>query len=46
MDEAVRHGGIFWTMLAIVVFPVIFAIPLALVTAELATSFPENGESV
>ena len=46
MDEAIRHGGIFWTLLGIVVFPIIFAVPLALVTAELATSFPENGGQV
>jgi len=46
MDEAIRHGGIFWSLVGMVTFPLIFAVPLALVTAELATSFPENGGQV
>lgn len=46
MDEAVRHGGVFWALLGIVVFPFVFSIPLALITAELSTTYPMNGGQV
>jgi len=46
IEEAVLHGGIFWSLIGIIVVPVIYSLPLALFTAELATTYPSNGGQV
>ncbi|KAL5561353.1 hypothetical protein UlMin_031100 [Ulmus minor] len=44
IEDSVRAGGgPLLALLGFLVFPFIWSIPEALVTAELATSFPENG---
>lgn len=44
VEDSVRAGsGPLLSLLGFLVFPFIWSIPEALVTAELATSFPENG---
>ncbi|KAF4364387.1 hypothetical protein F8388_006964 [Cannabis sativa] len=44
VEDSVRAGGgPLLSLLGFVIFPFIWSIPEALVTAELATSFPENG---
>lgn len=44
IEDSVRGGGgPFLSLLGFLIFPLIWSIPEALVTAELATSFPENG---
>ncbi|GLT56073.1 hypothetical protein SLA2020_291460 [Shorea laevis] len=44
VEDSVRAGGgPLLSLLGFLVFPLIWSIPEALVTAELATSFPENG---
>lgn len=42
-DSVKAGGGPLLSLLGFLVFPLIWSIPEALVTAELATSFPENG---
>ncbi|PSS02650.1 Polyamine transporter like [Actinidia chinensis var. chinensis] len=44
VEDSVRAGGgPLLSLLGFLIFPLIWSIPEALVTAELATSFPENG---
>lgn len=44
VEDSVRAGGgPLLSLLGFLVFPLIWSIPEALVTAELATSFPDNG---
>ncbi|KAH0997922.1 hypothetical protein GBA52_021786 [Prunus armeniaca] len=42
-ESIVGSGGPFFAILGFLLFPVIWSIPEALVTAELATAFPGNG---
>lgn len=41
-QDAVRAAGPLLTIIGFVVFPLLWSIPEALITAELATAFPEN----
>ncbi|MEW5303965.1 MAG: hypothetical protein WDW36_006608 [Sanguina aurantia] len=41
-EDAVRAAGPLLTIIGFVVFPLLWSIPEALITAELATAFPEN----
>ncbi|OVA17088.1 Amino acid/polyamine transporter I [Macleaya cordata] len=44
VEDSVRTGGgPLLALLGFLIFPLIWSIPEALITAELATSFPENG---
>ncbi|KAI4295749.1 hypothetical protein L6164_035760 [Bauhinia variegata] len=44
VEDSVRAGGgPLMSLLGFLIFPLIWSIPEALITAELATSFPENG---
>lgn len=42
-DSVKAGGGPLLSLLGFLIFPLIWSIPEALITAELATSFPENG---
>uniref|UniRef100_A0A3N7F9D4 Uncharacterized protein n=1 Tax=Populus trichocarpa TaxID=3694 RepID=A0A3N7F9D4_POPTR len=42
-ESAVGAAGPLWAILGFLIFPFIWSIPEALVTAELATAFPGNG---
>lgn len=42
VEDAVGAAGPFWALLGFVVFPLIWSVPEALVTAELSGLFPEN----
>ncbi|XP_039059069.1 probable polyamine transporter At3g13620 [Hibiscus syriacus] len=42
-EEAVGAAGMFCSILGFLVFPFLWSIPEALITAELATAFPGNG---
>ncbi|XP_050212193.1 probable polyamine transporter At3g19553 [Mercurialis annua] len=42
-DSVKSGGGPLLSLLGFLIFPLIWSVPEALVTAELATSFPENG---
>ena len=42
-DSVKSGGGPLLALLGFLIFPLIWSIPEALITAELATSFPENG---
>ncbi|RVW80096.1 putative polyamine transporter [Vitis vinifera] len=42
-DSVSAGGGPLLSLLGFLIFPLLWSIPEALVTAELATSFPENG---
>ncbi|KAL4378651.1 hypothetical protein GQ457_02G037690 [Hibiscus cannabinus] len=42
-EAAVGAAGPLWAILGFIVFPFIWSIPEALITAELATAFPGNG---
>ena len=45
IEEAVRAGGAFYTLIGLLVLPLVWSIPEALVTAELGSAFPEaSGE--
>ncbi|XP_031502672.1 probable polyamine transporter At1g31830 [Nymphaea colorata] len=46
IEDSVRAGGPLLALLGILVFPIVWSIPEALVTAELGTMFPENGGHV
>lgn len=44
VEDSVRSGGgALLSLLGFLIFPIFWSIPEALITAELATSFPENG---
>uniref|UniRef100_A0A0D6R609 Amino acid permease/ SLC12A domain-containing protein n=1 Tax=Araucaria cunninghamii TaxID=56994 RepID=A0A0D6R609_ARACU len=43
VEDSVKAGGPLLALVGFLVFPVIWSIPEALVTAELGTMFPENG---
>lgn len=43
IEDSVRAGGPLLALLGFIIFPFIWSIPEALITAELATTFPENG---
>lgn len=43
VEDSVRAGGPLLTILGFIIFPLLWSVPEALVTAELATAFPENG---
>jgi amino acid transporter len=42
VEDAVGAAGPFWALLGFVVFPLVWSVPEALVTAELTGIFPEN----
>ncbi|KAH7445016.1 hypothetical protein KP509_02G102300 [Ceratopteris richardii] len=42
-EQAVQAGGALLALLGFLVFPFIWSVPEALVTAEMATAYPENG---
>lgn len=46
MEEAIKTAGPLVTMLALVVLPLVWSVPEALVTCELAPTFPEPSGSV
>ena len=46
IENAVRYGGAYYSLLGFIVFPFIFSVPEALMTAELGSAFPEAGGSV
>lgn len=41
MERAVKSGGPFFAILGFLIFPLIWSVPEALVTAELGTAYPE-----
>eukprot|EP00250_Pteridium_aquilinum_P013813 c21588_g1_i1 orf=383-1924(-) len=43
VEDSVKAGGPLLALMGFTVFPFLWSIPEALVTAELATTFPENG---
>lgn len=43
IEEVVKYGGSFYALCGIVLAPLLVSVPIALVTAELATLFPSNG---
>ncbi|CAK9216526.1 unnamed protein product [Sphagnum troendelagicum] len=43
VEDSVKAGGPLLALLGFLIFPFIWSIPEALVTAELATAFPDNG---
>ncbi|KAJ7538820.1 hypothetical protein O6H91_11G064100 [Diphasiastrum complanatum] len=43
VEDSVQSGGPLLALLGFLIFPFIWSIPEALITAELATAFPENG---
>lgn len=43
LEEGIASGGPAWTFAALVVLPLVWSAPLALLTAELANLLPENG---
>ncbi|ERN03649.1 hypothetical protein AMTR_s00144p00042270 [Amborella trichopoda] len=43
VEDSVKSGGPLLSLLGFLIFPLIWSIPEALITAELATSFPSNG---
>jgi amino acid transporter len=45
-EAAVQDGGIFYTLIGYVTFPILFSAPLALVATELSCAMSENGGSV
>ncbi|XP_023769204.1 probable polyamine transporter At3g19553 [Lactuca sativa] len=45
-DSVKSGGGALLSLLGFLIFPIFWSIPEALITAELATSFPENGSYV
>jgi amino acid transporter len=45
IEEAVRAGGAFYTLAGLLLLPLVWSIPEALITAELGSAFPEaSGE--
>lgn len=46
MEPAVKASGAPPTLTAIAIIPFIYCLPIALVTAELSTTYPENGGTV
>lgn len=42
-EAMVGAGGPFFAILGIIIFPILWSIPEALITAELSTAFPGNG---
>ncbi|KAL5563532.1 hypothetical protein UlMin_033279 [Ulmus minor] len=42
-EAAVGAGGPFYAIIGFIIFPLLWSVPEALVTAELATTFPDNG---
>lgn len=42
-EDSVAAGGALWTLLGFIILPLVWSVPEALVTAELATAFPHNG---
>ncbi|PSS14505.1 Polyamine transporter like [Actinidia chinensis var. chinensis] len=42
-EPAVKAAGPLWAILGFLIFPFIWSVPEALITAELATAFPGNG---
>ena len=43
LEESLESGGAFITILGVLILPIVFSLPIALVVAELATSVPTNG---
>lgn len=43
VEDSVKAGGPLLALLGFIIFPIIWSIPEALVTAEMGTMFPENG---
>ncbi|KAF4675742.1 hypothetical protein FOL47_007333 [Perkinsus chesapeaki] len=41
-EDAVAAGGPFWALLGFLIFPFIWCLPEALVTAEMSSTFPSN----
>jgi amino acid transporter len=46
IESAVSQGGAFFCVLFLCVFGLLWALPQALMTAELSTAFPKNGSSL
>lgn len=46
MERAVKSGGPLFAILGFIIFPLIWSIPEALVTAELGTAYPEPSGSM
>jgi amino acid transporter len=46
MEATVRSAGFFFAILGFLIMPVIWSIPEALMTAELASAFPEASGGV
>lgn len=46
MERAVKSGGPMFAILGFIIFPLIWSIPEALVTAELGTAYPEPSGSM
>lgn len=42
-EQAVKSGGVALTLIGLIVFPILWALPAALMTAELSTMMPQNG---
>ncbi|KAF3782607.1 putative polyamine transporter [Nymphaea thermarum] len=43
IEDSVKAGGPLLALLGFLIFPIIWSIPEALITAEMGTMFPENG---
>lgn len=43
MEPLIVSGGSFWAVVGLLVTPIIWSVPIALVTAELCTVYPVNG---
>jgi hypothetical protein len=42
----INSGGPFVGLIALAIFPFLYCIPIALVTAELSTAYPNNGNTI
>ena len=43
-EYVISSGGPLVGIISLLLFPIIWSIPIAFVTAELSTAFPEDGE--
>jgi amino acid transporter len=46
IDETIRFAGTFWALVSILAASILISVPIALVTAELATMLPQNGGQI
>jgi hypothetical protein len=42
IQDAVSSGGPLLTIIGFLILPIVWSVPEALITAEMATTFPEN----